>query len=309
MFEINLMIEGQNGLNWPRWQRIALAAEALGFSGVYRSDHFTNARPPEKDSLELWVSLTWLATHTQRIRFGPLVTPFSFRHPAMTARMALAVDDLSGGRLVLGVGAGWQEREHTMFGFDLLDAKARFDRFSEGVEVLEQLMRSEQPVDFTGKYYSMKQAIILPKSQRSGGPPILIGGNGRRRTLPLAARFADEWNAIFLSVEDFKKLNAHLDALLLQQNRPPEAVKRSMMLGCVFAQERGTLIAMLNARRAGLEDLEAWRAKGYLVGNAEEIREQLKDYQSAGLQGVMIQWLDLDDLASLESLAKGIIPL
>jgi len=127
--------------------------------------------------------------------------------------------------------------------------------------------------------------------------------------LPLAARFADEWNAIFLSVEEFKKLNARLDALLKQQNRPPEAVRRSMMLGCIFAPERETLLAKLRARRAGIEDLEALRAKGYLVGNAHEIREQLKEYQSSGLQGVMIQWLDLDDLASLERLAKGIIPL
>src|SRR5574341_1941350 len=116
MLEIAIMIEGQNGLTWPRWQNIVRAVEDLGFAGLYRSDHFTNANPPDKESLELWVSLTWLAANTSRIEFGPLVTPFSFRHPALTARMAAAVDDLSGGRLTLGLGAGWQERrseEHT----------------------------------------------------------------------------------------------------------------------------------------------------------------------------------------------------
>jgi alkanesulfonate monooxygenase SsuD/methylene tetrahydromethanopterin reductase-like flavin-dependent oxidoreductase (luciferase family) len=133
--EIALMLEGQDGLNWPRWQRLVQAAEDLGFAGLYRSDHYTNAQPPDKDSLELWVSLTWLADNTNRIEFGPLVSPVSFRHPTMTARMAAAVDDLSAGRLTLGLGAGWQEREHTHYGRDLLDIPARFERLQEGVTV------------------------------------------------------------------------------------------------------------------------------------------------------------------------------
>ncbi len=116
---------------------MAGAVERLGFAGLYRSDHFTNENPPDRDSLELWISLAWLASHTQRIEFGPLVTPLSFRNPALTARMAAAVDDLSGGRLVLGLGTGWQEREHTNYGFDLLELPARFDRFEEGLEVVD----------------------------------------------------------------------------------------------------------------------------------------------------------------------------
>ena len=131
MLELAIMIEGQDGLNWERWQRIAHAVQDLGFIGLYRSDHYTNSNPPDQDSLELWVSLTWLASHTKRIEFGPLVTPFSFRHPTLTARMASAVDDLSGGRLTLGVGAGWQEREHTNYGWELLELKSRFKRLEE----------------------------------------------------------------------------------------------------------------------------------------------------------------------------------
>jgi alkanesulfonate monooxygenase SsuD/methylene tetrahydromethanopterin reductase-like flavin-dependent oxidoreductase (luciferase family) len=106
MEDIAIMVEGQNGLNWPRWQNLAQSVESLGFSGLFRSDHFTNSSPPDRDSLELWTSLTWLASRTNRIEFGPLVTPVSFRHPVFTARMAKDVDDLSGGRLILGVGAG-----------------------------------------------------------------------------------------------------------------------------------------------------------------------------------------------------------
>src|SRR5512136_1964449 len=151
--DIAIMIEGQNGLNWPRWQRIARAVESLGFAGLYRSDHFTNSSPPDLDSLELWTCLTWLATHTRRIEFGPLVSPVSFRDPRMTARIARDVDDLSGGRLTLGLGAGWQEREHTNFGYDLLGVPQRFARFQEGVQVVTRLLRSAEPVSFAGQYY------------------------------------------------------------------------------------------------------------------------------------------------------------
>jgi alkanesulfonate monooxygenase SsuD/methylene tetrahydromethanopterin reductase-like flavin-dependent oxidoreductase (luciferase family) len=185
LIEVAIFLEGQNGLNWPRWQRLASTVEHLGFKGLYRSDHFTNHNPPDKDSLELWISLAWLASHTQRIEFGPLVTPLSFRNPALTARMAAAVDDLSGGRLVLGLGAGWQVREHTNYGFDLLELPERFDRFEEGLEVVTRLLHSDTPVDFQGKYFRLVEGILLPRPQRPGGPPILIGGRGPQRTLSL----------------------------------------------------------------------------------------------------------------------------
>jgi alkanesulfonate monooxygenase SsuD/methylene tetrahydromethanopterin reductase-like flavin-dependent oxidoreductase (luciferase family) len=170
MLEIAIMIEGQNGLTWPRWQAIVPLVEDLGFVGLYRSDHFTNARPPDLPSLELWVSLTWLAAHTKRIEFGPLVTPFSFRHPALTARMASAVDDLSSGRLTLGLGAGWQEREHQLFGFHLLDMDGRFARFQEGMECVTRLLRSTEPVTFEGRYFHLQDAALLPHPQRPAHP-------------------------------------------------------------------------------------------------------------------------------------------
>ena len=119
MVALSIMIEGQNGLTWPRWKQIVREVEDLGFAGLFRSDHFKHAQPPDDDSLELIVSLTYLADHTQRIHFGPLVAPVSFRDPVLLARQAAALDDLSGGRLILGVGAGWQEREHHLFGYTL----------------------------------------------------------------------------------------------------------------------------------------------------------------------------------------------
>jgi F420-dependent oxidoreductase-like protein len=304
MLEIAIMIEGQNGLNWPRWQKIVRLVEELGFVGLFRSDHFTNSNPPDLDSLELWTSLTWLAANTERIEFGPLVTPFSFRHPAFTARMASAVDDLSNGRLVLGLGAGWQEREHQLFGFDLLDPDARFDRFEEGVQVVTRLLQSDEPVHFEGRYYQVRGATLLPRPQRPGGPRILIGGNGEKRTLSYVARYGNEWNCVTLSPQDFAALNQRLDALLKEAGREPESVRRSMMTGCVFGKDDQALQKKFTARGRTADQL---RQRGVVAGNAQEVNEQLRELEQAGLQRIMLQWLDLDDLEGLNALAKAVL--
>jgi len=304
MLEIAIMIEGQNGLTWPRWQKIARLVEDAGFIGLYRSDHFTNANPPDKESLEMWVSLTWLASNTNRIEFGPLVSPLSFRHPALTARMAAAVDDLSEGRLTLGLGAGWQAREHQLFGFDLLNPSERFNRFEEGLEVVTRLLSSNEPVSFEGKYFSIHDAILLPRPQRINSPRILIGGVGPKRTLPLVARFADEWNCMFSTPETFYKLNLTLDDLLVNQGREPKSVRRSMMTGCYFGKNESLLKQKLEARGKHFEQL---RDNGAIVGTPNQMKEQLHELEEVGLQRIMLQWLDLDDLEGLEALAKSVI--
>lgn len=305
MLEIAIMIEGQNGLTWSRWQKIARLVEDLGFVGLFRSDHFTNSNPPDIESLELWTSLTWLAATTERIEFGPLVTPFSFRHPVHTARMASAVDDLSGGRLVLGLGAGWQEREHELFGFDLLELDSRFDRFKEGMEVVTRLLQSDDPVTFDGHYYQLRGATLLPRPQRPGGPRILVGGNGVKRTLSYVVRYADEWNCVALKGENFARLNSRLDEMLARAGRDPASVRRSMMTGCVFGKDGSALQQKLNARKRSLEQLHE---HGTVAGDAATVKEQLAELERAGLQRIMLQWLDLDDLEGLEALARGILP-
>ncbi len=301
MLEIAIMIEGQNGLTWQRWQNIAAAVEGLGFTGLYRSDHFTNADAPDMDSLECWTSLTWLASHTKRIEFGPLVSPVSVRNPALTARMAAAVDDLSGGRLTLGLGAGWQEREHHMFGMALLDMKERFARFQEGLEVITRLLQSDQPVSFEGSYFQLREASLLPRPRRPGGPRILIGGNGEKRTLRLAARYADEWNAVFQTPAGFARLTARLDEWLRGEERKPEAVRRSMMTGIRFARDRAGLETKLHGQSA-----EELLGRGMIVGAGEEVQQQLAELEQAGVQRVMLQWMDLEDLKGLEALRKAV---
>lgn len=303
--ELAVMLEGQNGLNWRRWQRIAAAVEDLGFVGLYRSDHYTNARPPDKDSLELWVSLTWLASHTQRIEFGPLVSPVSFRQPTMTARMAAAVDDLSECRLTLGLGAGWQEREHTNYGWDLLDVPSRFQRFEEGLEIISQLLVSDAPVDFDGRYYQLNEAILLPRPRRKGGPPILVGGNGPRRTLPLAARYAQEWNGIYLSPAQFAERSQRLDELLEEAGRKANDVRRSLMIRCEIGRDDAALQEKFKQSSFSLEEL---RERGLLIGSATLIVDQLGRFANAGVQRVMLQWLDLDNIDGLEEIAYSVLP-
>lgn len=310
MLEIAIMIEGQNGLNWPRWKRLVRAVEELGFAGLYRSDHYTNANPPDKDSLELWVSLAWLADNTERIEFGPLVSPVSFRHPTMTARMASAVDDLSGRRLILGMGAGWQKREHDHFGWDLLDVPGRFARFEEALEVVTRLLRNDEPADFSGRYYRLQEALLLPRPQRPGGPPILIGGNGPKRTLPLAARYADEWNGVYINAHKFAQLNGRLDRLLLEQGRLPESVSRSLMVGTIFGRTEADLDQQLDeiaARQDRHYTAAELRDNGLVVGDGRQIRAQLQEYAAAGVQRIMLQWLELDDLEGLEALADALL--
>jgi F420-dependent oxidoreductase-like protein len=302
--DIAIMIEGQNGLTWSRFQNLAKAVEELGYSGLFRSDHFTNATPPDKDSLELWVSLAWLASHTKRIEFGPLVSPISFRHPAMTARMASAVDDLSGGRLVLGLGAGWQVREHELFGYDLLDPAARFDRFEEGLEVITRLLKNDAPVTFEGRYFQLHGATLLPRPIRPGGPRIAVGGNGQKRTLPYAVRYAGEWNAVYLPAGELKSLNRKLDLLLDSAGKPRESILRSVMLRCIFDRNPEKVNEKIHSSN---RSFDAWRQLGAIIGTGDQIREQLNEVEQAGVQRVMLQWLDLDDLEGLAELAKEIL--
>ena len=209
--EVSIMIEGQQGLSWPRWQRLARAAEELGFFGLFRSDHFSNPEGPYQDALETWVSFAWLASNTRRISFGPLVSPVSFRNPSILAWQASSIDALAGGRLRIGVGAGWNEREHRSFGFDLGDLDTRFARLEDALNVLTKLSRSSEPASYEGEHFSIRDAYLQPRSPRHDGPPIVIGGNGPVRTLPLVAKYADEWNAVFLPLADFQDRNAKLD--------------------------------------------------------------------------------------------------
>lgn len=296
------MVEGQSGLNWDRWQRLAQAVEQLGFAGLYRSDHLINAQLPDEDSLDTWISLTWLASNTTRIEFGPLVSPLSFRHPVHLARMACALDDLSGGRFTLGLGAGWSNREHHVLGFTLLPPGPRLERLEEGLEVITHLLHSGVPVSFSGRYFQLREALLLPRPRRPGGPPILVAGRGRKRSLPLAARYADQWNAMFISPEMLREMNTELDDLLELNGRRPEDLKRTVMQGVEIGRTELELRQKLEARA-----WQFWREPGLIAGSRAQMQDQLGAFATAGADRVMLQWQDQADLDGLELLAHAVL--
>ncbi len=315
MVAISIMIEGQNGLTWSRWKRLATEVEDLGFAGLFRSDHFTNAQPPDMDSLEMIVSLTYLADHTKRIHFGPLVAPISFRNPTLLARQAAAIDDLSDGRMILGLGAGWQEREHTLFGHALGDIPTRMKRMEEGVEVITRLLSSDEPVTYEGQFFQLREATLLPRPQT--GPRILIGGNGIKRTFPLVVRYATIWNGTFLSPADFRARSATLDTLLQDAGRKPSEVRRTMMHSLTFGRDEQEIDQRLSGRHndpalayTSVNDaIKKMRASNQgIIGTPAHIIEQVQEYGEAGVEELMLQWFDLDDIEGLRTFANSVLP-
>lgn len=316
MVAISIMIEGQTGLTWPRWKRLCAEVESLGFAGLFRSDHFTGPNPPDEDALETIISLAYLADRTERIHFGPLVAPVSFRDPIMLARQALAIDDLSGGRMLLGLGAGWQAREHEMFGYALGDIKTRFTRLEEALEVVSRLLRGDAPVTFDGQFYHVREATLLPRPARPGGPRILIGGSGPKRTMPLVARYADWWNGVALSRDLFRERAALLDDLLRQAGRQPGDVRRTMMRGVFFGEDlaavEGKLRGRLRPELAEKPFAEALATmvgeERAIVGTPEMVIEQIRRDGEAGVAELMLQWFDLEDIAGLRACARRVLP-
>ncbi|MBE2182980.1 MAG: TIGR03560 family F420-dependent LLM class oxidoreductase [Anaerolineae bacterium] len=301
---IGLMIEGQWGLTWERWRRLIEAADTMGYQCVFRSDHYTIG-PPDDDSLETFISLTYAADHTKHIEFGPLVAPTTFRHPALTARMASQIDDLSGGRMVLGLGTGWHEREHKQFGIPFYDQLARYEMLEDALEITTRLYHADEPVNYGGTHYSLDGAVLLPRPSRAGGPPILIGGNGPKRTLPLAAKYADEWNGVHINVNMFKERGALLDELLEKNGRDKAAVKRSVMLPCIIGKDDADLRTRSGGEMAPSDSL---LERKKIIGTPSQIVEHISKYQEAGAYRLILMWQDQEDLAGIELLAKEVLP-
>lgn len=235
----------------------------------------------------------------------------------MLARQASAIDDLSGGRLILGLGAGWQAHEHQLFGYELGDVPTRMARLEEALEVTARLLRDDAPAPFAGRFYQLREgAALLPRPQRPGGPRLMIGGNGPRRTLPLAARYADVWNAVGLHPDAFRERTAALDALLDAAGRPRGAVRRTLMVGSHFAAGPAAFEQELRAHAApedaGLpldELVRRTQRQWYrLLGTPEMMRAQIAECAAAGAEELMVQWLDLDDIDGMRAFAAGVLP-
>ena len=299
---VSIMIEGAFGLNWPRWKRLVKAVEEYGFDGIYRSDHFLGPEKQE-DALEAYTSLTWAADHTERIELGTLVSPISFRDPRILAWQATAVNDLAKGRLRLGLGAGWQEKEHDAFGFDLGSMKERFDRLEEACKVVKGLTRSDEPISLDGERYPLKDARLMPRFPDDNSPAIVIGGKGPKRTLPLVAKYADEWNGLGMDNDTFRERNELLNEMLKQEGRDPKSVRRSLMTGSIIAKDQATLDADPDR-----DKFEEMKSRGTVIGTPSEVVDILGKKKEAGIESIMLQWMDQDDIAGLELVAREVLP-
>ena len=314
--QISITAEGMFGLNWPHWKALIEAVEQRGFYALYYSDHFVFPNGPDTDSLEVYTALTYLADHSKRLQLGTMVTPLSFRDPVMVARQAMAINDLSGGRMVLGLGAGWNEREHNMFGYKLDDIKARMDRLEEGLQVITQLTRSETPVSFDGTYYHLHEANLRPRPSQP--LRILVGGSGRPRNLLLTARYADVWNVQGVTPAEVRERNALLDDLLIKEGRQPKDVKRTLTRSIVCWRDDAELDKVANAyRRMAQIPLPADNAEfarvvkenfGAITGTPDQIIPEFKAYEEAGIEEVTLQYLPVDGLELLDAIAGSVLP-
>ena len=312
--KLGVMIEAQEGVGWPEWKNITRWTEDLGFESLWRSDHFFSFGPERArlDALESFAALTYTASHTSRIRFGPLVLSMTFRHPAITARMAAAVDSLSNGRFILGLGAGWNVPEHEAFGIDLPPPGPRLQALEDGVNVIKGLF-SGQPATYEGKYYSVKDAPLHPLPVQDP-MPILIGGGGEKRTLRIVARHATEWNSIGMAPERYRaKLDA-LEAHCEAEKRDPASIERSMMCSYITAPTEAEVQKKLDdvleklpnffrpSREGGLASLP------WLIGTPSQIIETLQALEAQGVSRIMMQHREPPSREELEFVAQEILP-
>ena len=308
---LGLMIEGQEGLTWDRWRRLAGAAEDGGFDALFRSDHLTglfgDARRP---SLDTWASLTWLATATSRIRFGPMVCPLTFYHPAILAKRAAAIAELSGGRLDLGIGAGWHEGEHLMLGVPFPTLRERLDRLECGARAITALWQG-RPVTLEQPYYTLRDAEVYPLPT-GGRVPLVIGGRGERRTLRIVAMFADEWNVTRVTIPEYAVKRAALERHAREVGRDGSAILRSLMVPVIVGatsadvQQRETRARAIFPRLPHGE--AAWRAAGFLHGTPADIVTDLRRWEAAGISRVYLQLLDMEDDDAIALLAREVVP-
>ena len=311
---IGLMVEGQFGLTWERWSHILTLAERLGFPSVFRTDHFFVGK--QRESLDAFLCFVLAARETRRIRFGPLCTTFAFRTPVDVGRMAAQLDILSGGRFVLGLGVGWYEPEYRAYGIPFPPISERFDRQEEAINLLHALWSPGRST-FHGRYYQIEDVDCLPKPS-AGRPPILIGGTGERRTLRLAAQYANEWNCDgYLSPEKYAHKVSVLERHCEAVERNPATIRRSMLVHVLTGPNQAS-IERVTRRAMDLLGSNEWAStrqaqqeaekQGMIVGNADQIAEQLGRLAELGLEEVQLEHFDFDSDEVPEYVASELIP-
>ena len=293
--------------SWGSLKRIWQLGEVLGFHTAWVFDHFFPIfADPGGPCLEAWTTLSALAAHTQRMQVGVLVTGNTYRHPALLANMAVSVDHVSGGRLILGLGAAWFEQEHRAYGIPFPPRGERIRRLDESLALLK-LLWTEERVTFKGRYYELRDAYCEPKPLQRPHPPIMVGGGGERMTLRVVARHADQWNT-FGSPETFKKKIALLEEHCREIGRDPDTIEKSVLLQLKLTADHPEAERFLTsfAESRGLP-LEEARGR-FLAGPAEAIRRQVQAYVDAGVTHFILTLYAPYDEDGLRRFAERVIP-
>lgn len=306
--DLRIFTEPQQGATYDDQLRLARTAEDSGFGAFFRSDHFVamgrEGLPGPTDS---WVTLGGLARETSTIRLGTLVTSVTFRHPALLGVSVAQVDQMSGGRVELGLGAGWFAAEHAAYGIPFPDARGRFDLLEDALEIITGMWATPegQTFDHAGRVVTVQDSPALPKPVQQPRPPIVMGGGGKKRTPALSARFADEFNMAFPTIEDTVAQFARVDDACRAAGREPSDLLRSVALvACVGRDEAGV------RRRADAigRDVDELRASG-LAGTPAEVVERLGQWrEQTGAERYYLQMLDLSDVEHTELVAAEVVP-
>jgi F420-dependent oxidoreductase-like protein len=312
---VNLMIEGQEGVTWEQWVALARACEESGLEGLFRSDHYASISPiPERGSLDAWATLSALAAVTSRIRLGTLVSPATFRHPSVLAKVAVTADHVSGGRVEVGLGAGWYADDHTRYGFPFPETRVRMEMLAEQLEIVHRQWH-EGPFSFAGRHYTLEDCHAEPKPAQRPHPPLIVGGSAGPQTARLAARWADEYNTTSASPEECARRRGAVAEAWEREGRDPATLRFSLMTGCVVGEDRADVVRRAGrvAERRGRSADEGQAllqetAGDWVAGTAEEAVTRLRELEGAGVERVMLQHLAHDDVEMVELIGREIVP-
>jgi F420-dependent oxidoreductase-like protein len=306
--DLRIFTEPQQGASYDDLLAVASASEAAGFDAFFRSDHYL--KMGEVSGLpgptHAWTTLAGLARDTTRIRLGTLVSPITFYQPGPLAITVAQVDAMSCGRVELGIGAGWYEAEHTAYGVPFPDLGERMDRLAECLEQITGLWATPEgsTFDHDGRFHRFRDSPALPKPVQRPGPPIILGGRGRRRTPALVARHAAEFNVPFVSVEEFVEAGHRVTAACRDAGRDPDEVIRSAALVVCCGRDEAEFERRATAIGRQPDELRRHGA----AGTVSEVTATLRRFGDAGAQRVYLQVLDLSDLDHVELLGAEVLP-
>jgi F420-dependent oxidoreductase-like protein len=304
------MIEGQEGVTWPQWVALARACEETGIEGLFRSDHYRSLFDVSgRGSLDAWATLAGLAAVTDRIRLGTMVSPATFRGPSILARMVATVDHVSGGRVELGLGAGWNVREHEAYGFPFPELGERMELLEEQLEIVHRQW-TEEEFSFEGPHYRLERCRAEPKPLQRPHPPLILGGAAGPRAARLAARWADEYNTAFASPEECRVRFARIAEACERAGREP--ILCSVMTACMVAREPKEVLERVRRRleRSGRDGDPAamLSEEGGVVGTVEEVVARLRAYEQAGAGRILLQHLDHEDVEMVRLIGSEVAP-